>query len=186
MTRPRRGYTDGPFGQIHFQDTGGDGFTGFADLTGAAFSEGAVLGDGNDLVIGVLASNDVNGPITFDTGTMGFNTDDAPWNGSGLGLNQQVGLFWFPDSNSNQGSSVGFYRADTIEDGGVIGANSVWLTPASAGATNIVGSLTDDFGGSADQVALSPAALGTIGIPEPSSAMLLFTGLAGLLFRRRR
>ncbi|MEQ8510410.1 MAG: alpha/beta hydrolase [Rhodospirillaceae bacterium] len=25
MTRPRRGYTDGPFGQIHYQDTGGDG-----------------------------------------------------------------------------------------------------------------------------------------------------------------
>jgi len=26
MTRPRRGYTDGPFGQIHYQDTGGEGF----------------------------------------------------------------------------------------------------------------------------------------------------------------
>ena len=25
MKRPRRGYADGPFGQIHFQDTGGDG-----------------------------------------------------------------------------------------------------------------------------------------------------------------
>ncbi len=25
MTRPHRGYTDGPFGQIHYQDTGGDG-----------------------------------------------------------------------------------------------------------------------------------------------------------------
>ncbi len=25
MKRPRRGYTDGPFGQIHFQDTGGGG-----------------------------------------------------------------------------------------------------------------------------------------------------------------
>ena len=26
MTRPRRGYADGPFGQVHFQDTGGDGY----------------------------------------------------------------------------------------------------------------------------------------------------------------
>ena len=25
MKRPRRGYADGPFGQVHFQDTGGDG-----------------------------------------------------------------------------------------------------------------------------------------------------------------
>ena len=25
MKRPRRGYADGPYGQVHFQDTGGNG-----------------------------------------------------------------------------------------------------------------------------------------------------------------